>query len=159
MADEKKLVRAQEVYGTMCRSFDEQNWSYEKAEEDLVILTGFQSADIPIQIVLRVIPEGQLILLTSLLPFEVPEEKRLDLVMAVDEVNKRLGVGHFDYDIRSGEIGFRMPSAYVESEVGPELFVHMIRMANQIVDDFNDKFLMLAKGMMSIQEFFALFAS
>jgi hypothetical protein len=61
--------------------------------------------------------------------------------------------GSFDYDINDGEIRFRLTSSYRESILSKELFVYMIGVSIGTIDQYNDKFFMLSKGVMSIQQF------
>ena len=48
---------------------------------------------------------------------------------------------------------FRMTSSYRESTLCEELFKYMIMVASSTVDGYNDKLFMLAKGMITIQQF------
>ena len=61
--------------------------------------------------------------------------------------------GSFDYDLNDGEIRFRLVTSFRESTLSEELFMYMVLVTAKTVDDYNDKFLMVSKGMMSIQQF------
>ena len=37
MSDENKMIRAKEVYNTLCTAIDNRDWNYEKLEEKLVV--------------------------------------------------------------------------------------------------------------------------
>lgn len=152
MADEK-LERAQKVYGTMCSTLDSHGWHYKKDEEGLSIECGAQGDDLPMEITIKVDAERQLILLLSHLPFVISEDKRLDVAIAVSAVNDKLVDGSFDYSIADGHMFFRMTSSFIESEIGNELFTYMLMVSCHTIDEYNDKFLMLGKGMMSIEDF------
>ena len=152
MADEK-LERAQKVYGTMCSTLDSHEWHYKKDEEKLSIDCGAQGEDLPMEITIKVDAERQLILLLSHLPFVISEDKRLDVAIAVSAVNDKLVDGSFDYNIADGHMFFRMTSSFIESEIGNELFTYMLMVSCHTIDEYNDKFLMLGKGMISIEDF------
>lgn len=152
MADEK-LERAQKVYGTLCSTLDSHEWHYKKDEEKLSIDCGAQGEDLPMEITIKVDAERQLIMLLSHLPFVISEDKRLDVAIAVSAVNNKLVDGSFDYDIADGHMFFRMTSSFIESEIGNELFTYMLMVSCHTIDEYNDKFLMLGKGMMSIEDF------
>ena len=151
MADEK-LERAQKVYGTLCSTLDSHEWHYKKDEEKLSIDCGAQGEDLPMEITIKVDAERQLIMLLSHLPFVISEDKRLDVAIAVSAVNDRLVDGSFDYNIADGHMFFRMTSSFIESEIGNELFTYMLMVSCHTIDEYNDKFLMLGKGMMSIED-------
>ena len=89
----------------------------------------------------------------SRFPFDIPEDKRVDAAIAVCVANYYLVDGSFDYDITEGTITFRLTSSYRESSLGEDLFEYMIMCSAATVDAYNDKFFMLAKGMMTVQQF------
>ena len=152
MADEK-LERAQKVYETLCSTLDSHDWHYKKDEEALSIDCGAQGDDLPMEITIKVDAERQLLLLLSHLPFVISEDKRLEVAIAVSVVNDRLVDGSFDYCIADGHMFFRMTSSFIESEIGNELFMYMLLVSCHTIDEYNDKFLMLGKGMMSVEDF------
>ena len=149
------MLRAQRVYETLCTTLDSHDWKYKRNEENLSIDCGVQGDDIPIEITIKVDPDMQLIMLLSHLPFVVSEERRLDVAIATSIVNNSLVDGSFDYDITEGHMFFRMTSSFIESEIGNELFAYMLMCSCHTIDEYNDKFLMLDKGMISIEKFIA----
>lgn len=152
MADEK-LERAQKVYETLCATLDKHEWHYQKNEERLSIECGAQGEDLPMEITIRVDTERQLIMLLSHLPFIISEDKRLDVAIATSIANNGLVDGSFDFDITDGHMFFRMTSSFIESDIGSELFTYMLMVSCHTIDKYNDRFLMLGKGMMSIEDF------
>ncbi len=153
MANEKELKLAGEAFRTLCESMDELNWRYEKDEEKMVIHFRVTGEDIPMEFVVHCDAERQLIRLMSFLSFKIMEDKRIDLAIATSHANYLLADGSFDYNLGDGTIIFRMTSSFRESLVGVELFKYMIQVACLTVDKYNDKFLMLSKGMLSIADF------
>lgn len=153
MADAKKMAEAQVTFDTLCRTLDKHEWRYKKNVETLTIECGAQGDDLPIELSVEVDAERSLIYLLSHLPFVIPEDKRLEVAVAVSVVNNTLVDGSFDYDVASGHMFFRMSNSFIESIVGEETISYMIFCSCQTIDDYNDKFLMLAKGMMSLDKF------
>lgn len=153
MEDAKLLQQAQTVYETICKSFDNKDWKYERHDEDLTIVSGAQGEDLPMRMIIRVNPDAQVVSLYSPMPFNIAEEKRIDAAIAVCVANYGLINGSFDYDLNDGEIRFRLVTSFRESTLSEELFMYMVLVTAKTVDDYNDKFLMVSKGMMSIQQF------
>jgi len=89
----------------------------------------------------------------SKLPFNVEEDKRIDVALAICAVNYWLADGSFDYDLSDGSILFRLTSSYKESTLGEALFEYMVVVSAATVDNYNDKFFMMSKGMMTYQQF------
>lgn len=152
MADEK-MARAQTVYKTLCDALDDNEWHYKKDPEKLRIDCSAQGEDLPIELSVVVDAGRQLIILLSRLPFVIPEDKRLDVAIAVSVVNDEMVDGSFDYDVTNGQMYFRLTSSFIESEISKELVFYMVICSCQTIDNYNDKFLMLGKGLIGIDKF------
>ena len=154
MIDDKKLKNAQKVYDTLCTMLDDRKLKYEKHLEDLVVTFIMGGDDIPMQFVLNVDAERALIRLLSLIPVTFEGEKRIEGAVACCQANYRLADGSFDFDYNKGRVIFRMTSSYIDSLISPEVFEYMIGVACFTVDEYNDKLFMLAKGQLSLEDFF-----
>lgn len=154
MTDEKKLRNALGVYKTLCTMLDEKDFHYERHDEDLVITFGMRGDDFPMHFVLNIDAERALVRLLSLLPVEFEGDKRIEGAIATSQINYRLADGSFDFDYKKGSVLFRMTSSYADSIISPEVLEYMIACASFTVDQYNDKLIMLAKGMIAIDEFF-----
>lgn len=152
MADEKR-ARAQRVFRGLCDNLDARKWNYRKDEDRLRIECSAHGDDLPIDLSVRVDADRQLLMLLSTLPFNVPEDKRLDLAIAISHVNDRLVDGSFDYNISDGHILFRMTSSFIDSEIGSDLFTYLVGCSCQTIDAFNDKLMKLSLDLMSVEEF------
>lgn len=153
MEDEKVMKQAQSVYETMCRSLENRDWKFTRHDEDLTVSCTVRGDDIPMDMVFIVNPRAQVVSLYSVMPFKIEEDKRMEAALAVCAANYGLVNGTFDYDLSDGEIRFRVVSSYRESILGEEVFNYMLVIASGTVDEYNDKFLMLSKGMLSVQQF------
>ena len=155
MADEK-MMQAQAVFNTVCAALDKNDWNYDKDEEELTIRCGVNGDDLPMRITVNVDAKRSLLLVFSTLPFTVPEDKRLDVAIAVSVVNNNLVDGSFDYDLSDGSLFFRLTNSFIESTIGTELIQYMIACTCSTVDDYNEKFLMLGKGLIGLEKFIEL---
>ena len=153
MADYKNLEQAKSVFETLCRALDKQEWHYKKDEDKLSIECGAQGDDLPMELIFKIDADRMLAMLISHMPFVFHEEKRLDVAIAVTALNNRLVDGCFDYDIKSGHMFFRMTNSFIDSRLDEEVFAYMLFCACKTIDDYNDKFLMLDKGMVSLEQF------
>lgn len=153
MADEKMLAAAGQVYATLCQALDERDWRYDRVEKDLVVRFGVNGEDIPIQFVILVDAERQMVRCMSMLPFKMSESKRIEGAIAACAASYGMADGSFDYDVTDGTLFFRMTASFRESRVGTALFSYLIDCSCAMVDRYNDKFLALDKGMLSINDF------
>lgn len=151
--DERKLKNAQNVYKTLCDELDGKNVHYQKHPEDLVVTFTMQGDDLPMQIIVNVDAERELVRLASPIPATIGADKRLEGAIATSQVNYYLADGSFDYDYTTGRIFFRITSSYVDSLISKKVFEYLITATLFIVEEYNDKFLMLAKGLLPLDAF------
>lgn len=155
MDEQNKIERAQATFSALCRGLDENEWPYQKDEEKLRIHCSARGEDLPVEITVVVDSERMVVLLLSPLSFKVQEDKRVDVALAISAINNKLVDGCFDYDITEGRMHFRMTNSFIESELDEEVFKYMVGVSCKTVDDFNDKLLMLAKGLISVEQLLA----
>ena len=153
MTDEEKTVAAKTVYADLCDALDRRGWHYQKHEEDLVITFDLNGEDIPMSFVFGIDVGRQLVRVFSRLPFTVPEDKRVDLAIATCAASNDLLDGSFDFDITKGTIVFRLTTSFRESRIGDGLFNYLVDFSGYAVDKFNDTFLMIMKGLLSVNDF------
>jgi len=150
---DEKLTKAKKVFATLCAALDSIDWHYDKDEDDLTIESGARGDDLPMDVNFKINSERQISILFSKLPYKIEESQRLALALAVAKVNNAMVDGFFDYDITTGNIYFKLTSSFVDCEVSEELFLYMLRLSLAMIDEYNDKFLMLSKGVISITDF------
>ena len=153
MATELEMELARDVYELICDTLDNQDWKYNRLDEDLIITTGARGEDLPIDLLIAVNPDAQVVSVLSPMPYKIPEDKRVDAAVAVCTVNDRLINGCFDFDITTGDIQFRLVNSYRDSDLGEELINYMVLVSCSTIDTYNDKFLAVSKDLMSIEQF------
>jgi hypothetical protein len=152
MAELKNLEQAKLAFATLCRTLEKNDWRYKKDEEALSIECGAQGEDLPMEFSVRVDADRMLVMLLSHMPFKIAEDKRLDVAIAVSAINNALVDGCFDYDVATGNMFFRMTNSIIESSLGEEVFAYMLFCSCQTIDEYNDKLLMVAKGILPIEQ-------
>lgn len=115
--------------------------------------------DLPIPRTISVNAENEIISLYSVLPFEVPEDKRTAVAVAASAANVITVAGSFDFNCMNGMLLFRMTNTFRGSLIGKEIFSHLIFTACQTVDAYNDKFCKVIVENMSDEEIVALMRS
>ncbi len=151
MAD---VQQAKQVFATMVKMLDGRGWHYQKDEENLIIRSGVTGDDLPVEFIIVVDAEREVVRFLSKLPFSMPEDKRVDGAIAVCVANNGMVNGSFDYDIGDGDIVFRLTTTFKSGSILTEdVFEYIIMVSASTVDEYNDKFFMLAKGMITVQQF------
>ncbi len=153
MANEYEMQRARAVYASIVDALNEKEWKFDSFDDDLVIRSGVKGEDLPIEFLLFVKPDNQVIQFISVLPFKFPEDKRVEGAVATAVANYGLVDGSFDYDISDGELRYRLTASYRDSYPTADLVEYMIMCAASTVDDYNDRFFALTKGLITLEQF------
>ena len=157
MFENRKQDDAKTVYGTLCRTLDRLEFHYRKIDSKMSVEFDISGGDIPISFMVNVDEKRSLVMLISPMSYTVPEEKRIEMSIPVCVINNHLVDGSFDFDVQTGRLMFRMTNTFKGSRLGEEIFEYMILCACKTVDDYNDKFLMLAKGIITTEKFLSTF--
>lgn len=129
------------------------NFAQEEREEQFVIRFNMNGDDIPMRFFIYINPARQVITMHSPMPVTFPEDK-IDLgCKAICAINYRLADGDFQIDIRDGEVLYNMSNCYAGSLISTEVFDYMLGMSINIADEYNDKLLMLSKGLIDFDTF------
>ena len=153
MSDQMSIEKAKKVYRSICAAIESRDWFYDKKEEDLAVMFKVSGDDIPISIIMQVDAERQLVRLLSPLPFNVPDDRRVEGALATCAANYGLVDGNFDYNVTTGQIMFRITTAIRANTVGEGVFQHMIDCTLAVVEEYNDRLLALCNGEISIKDF------
>lgn len=153
MTDEMKIAQACRVYLTLCNAIERMDWNYTKKEEILAVEFSVTGEDLPMPFHLLVDAQRQLVRLSSIIPFSMCEEKRLEGAVATIAANYGMADGNFDYDLCDGTIIFRMTASFRESMISESMFHYMISCTCQTVDQYNDRFFALNKGLITLADF------
>lgn len=155
MAQNNKL--ATQHYQSIIKALKKQNFSFTEHQDDLAITATFTGDDLPINVIIRVIPDSSAVQLVSPMSFEIPEEKRVEIALAIAFVNNKLINGGFDYDLKESTLSYRSAVNYDDNSVlTDDFFLTMLFVAAQTIDDYNEKFMMLARSLMTIEQFLNL---
>lgn len=150
--EEQNLQQALVALDTVCAMFDDRDWRYDKDVENLEVRCKATGDDLPIDIRFKVDAKREVVMFLSSLNFNVPEEKRAELSVATNIINNAIVAGSFDYSYQDGTIAFRLVNSYCDSLISKEVYDYMLVVGCQTVDEYNDKLLMICKGVMSLED-------
>ncbi len=152
MAEQRELKQAQVAFATLCEMLNENGWKYDANPEKLAVSCGVRGDDLPIELVIDVNADRQLVTLMSKLPYAIPEDKRVDVAVAISAINYAMVDGSFDYDFLTGSIIFRMTTSFKGSLISKKVYEYMVFLSCKMVDDYNDKILMFSKDKLSLED-------
>lgn len=151
--DEKNVQQAKKVYGTLLSALEKRGWTCKKNEEELMLEVGIVGDDLPMDLRVHVNADRQLVTLYCTMPFKLSDDAIVTGALAICYINDHLPDGSFDLDISTGRICFRLTFTFRESLISEEAFYYMLDCSTYVVDEFNDKLLMIGKGMLSLEDF------
>ena len=149
-------AKALAVFDTVCRAIDAENLKYTKDKDKLTVFLSAKGEDLPINVLFKVDTDRKVLTVHSLLDTEVAEDKRVEFAIAVNVANYALVNGSFDLGVNEGKIIFRMAQPYLDIGVSQRIVQYMLYCLFSTVDEYNDRFLMLNKGMIDIAKFIEL---
>ena len=162
MADARQTEKAREVFNTLHGFLDHVDFTFTIVDDDpeddgkMVLRFTMNGDDLPMEFIFIVDADKELISVYSPMSFKVPDDKRMDMALAICVGSRGLPDGSFDYNIMKGTIAFRQTvSIRGDGEIGEALFYYLLKMGGDIVDRYNDRFFAIAKGMMSVEDFIA----
>ena len=94
---------ALQVYKAFQAHLDKNKFKYNAHDEDLVISLTVNGDDLPINTIIRVMEKRNVAQVLCICG-KAPEDKRIDLAVAVAVANYGMINGSFDYDISDGEL-------------------------------------------------------
>ncbi|MBR2175937.1 MAG: YbjN domain-containing protein [Clostridia bacterium] len=151
MADE---LLARRVYDRMVELLPDSGIkNFTKNEEKLNVRFTVNGDDIPMDFIMRVIPNSQLISLLSFMPFDFKSDRMMEGAIAVTAINDNILNGSFCLDMSDGTTYFNVYNSYIGTELSVELLRYLIGISVNTVDDYNDRLLALNKSIISIEDF------
>ncbi len=152
MSEDNKRIYADKVYNIICEAI-ENEFLYEKDESNRKITFGISGSELPTHFYIMVDESRQLIKLFSSLPFRFKPDKIIDACVAACFVSEKLTDGCFAVGINDGALIYKQTLSVFKSDVSHETVRNLINTAYNTVDIFNDKFLLLARGTITLEEF------
>ena len=146
-------MQAMRAYATIIAMMDNDNLKYARDDENLHIDLGFDTDDLEVKIKFVIDEERELVRVFSFLPFKFPEDKRVEGAVATCVANHGMVNGSFDYDFSDGELLFKLVNSYKGDSFSEEAARYMLGVSVSTVDNYNDRFFALAKGLMSLSDF------
>lgn len=152
MSYSKKQRQIDFVLKNITNVLEREKIEYLKDEKNLKIsfsVNKYLKADF----VFKINSEKMLVSLISKIPYIVKQDKIEDLAAAVCFINNFTANGCFDFDINTGEMLFRMTNNFLESLIGEEVYEYMIDCSINMLIEYSEQLILLARGSISLDEF------
>ncbi len=156
MADELEMKHAKAVYEVFCNALKEDDWSFEPMDDQLSLSLGVKGKNLNIDLGIIVNEKRQTVTVGYALPFEVIEDRRMEMAIAVCMANSKVACGLFDYDISDGTILFRLVHCFNDCPFTKDLARTLIGKACSSVDHYYDRLRALGTGVIDLERFLEL---
>lgn len=144
---------ARSTYNTLCHTLDNMKWTYDPDPENMIIRTSARGEDLSIKLRFVVSADRGVMYVKSPMPFDIAENARELIGKAVNIANYSMLNGCFEYDYSDGYLAFRMVVPFENCIISEEVCHYMVSLTCNMVDRFNDKFLAVMKGVMTLDAF------
>lgn len=155
MATEKEMKLAKNTFDTLCQWLRDDDWKFEADEEKLLVSFGAVGDDLSMNLAVKVNTDLMIVSVYNYLGFNIPENKRAEMAVAICATNELLHDGNFDLNLASGSMLFRMTCSFRESLLGKELMKYLVMTSCVTMDNFNDKFYDFVNDKISFKELVA----
>lgn len=156
--DPNRIENTQKNAAVLTAMLDHRKLKYtvkEQTDARTHIRIHFAGEDMPMTLHIILRTDKQIASVISVLPFAVDEARRNEAAVAVAAVNHGLIDGSFDLSLKTGEIRFRLTSCYIGSVLSEALFTYLMFVSAETIDRYNDRFLALNNGEMTLDQFLA----
>ncbi len=144
--------KSKQIFNSLCEVMKDIEFSYDKKEDEGVILSGVKGKDMPMPFMMRVSDEKQIVSFVSVIPVDVNEKMLKNIIIALNEINTYLLDGCFAYDTFQSRIIFRSALTYRDAVIGKEALKQMIMLSLAAVDGRNGELQKIVENEMSVQE-------
>ncbi len=154
--DPKRIENTQKNAEVLRSMLDHRNLKYsveEQTDARTHIRIHFAGEDMPMTLHIILRTDRQIASVLSVMPFLIAEEHRSDAAIAVAAANHGLIDGSFDLNLNTGEIRFRLTSCYIGSVLSEPLFSYLMFVSAETIDRYNDRFMKLNSGEMTLEQF------
>ena len=145
--------QAKKIYQQFKDHLTQHDFHFDAHDDELIISMTVHGEDLPQPTLIRVLADRDMVQVLSPIPSRIPEDKRIDGAIAVSIANYGMINGCFDYDMNDGEVRFRVAQSYRGIEFSDALVGYLLQVTFFTTDKYNDRFFMLGKGLMSIEQF------
>lgn len=147
------MSKAQQVYQSVLTHLQKTKFRFEPIESSMMIHVEVNTEDLPIHAFIRILEDKDVLQIICPQGSKVPEDKRIETAVAVAVANYGMINGGFDLDMSDGSLHFRLTHSYQAALPDDDQLHYLIGCALTTMNQYNDRFFMLSKGMMDLEKF------
>lgn len=147
------MASEEELYKMICNYYDNKGISYQHDDKNYLILVINKDREVPVNLFVSVEKNPLTLRICGQLPFRVPKESKDMMIMALQAINQRLSVGHFQMNINERKIEYRMNFPLVGIRFDEEWLENVINDAFFTITQRDEKILSLLRKEITFEDF------
>ena len=150
--------QAEKVFQQLCAAFDSYEFRYNtdrNSDGSLVACGGCRTGAFATTIIAVVRPQLWLVSFLAKVPCNVPENRRFEMAAAVAQANYNRHEGNFDYNLRTGDVSWRLTANYYGCETDTELYRMLLAKTATVLEDIGGPLAAVGEGRITLAEFCA----
>lgn len=134
------------IFDDLVEFFTGDDWSPEQIEDQPVLSMNFEGEHGSWTCLAFAYDDRERVVFTSLLPVEVPEEKRLAAAEFLTRANFGMEIGNFDMDFSDGAVQFRTSIDIEGGELTPKMIQNLAYLNVTVSDQYLPGLVMVVEG-------------
>jgi hypothetical protein len=144
MAD--KFKSSGPIFDELAEFFTGDDWSPEQIEDQPVLRMNFEGENGSWTCLAFAYDDHERAVFTSVLPVEIPEEKRLEAAEYLTRANFGMEIGNFDMDFTDGSVQFRTSIDVEGGELTPKMIQNLAYLNVTVSDQYLPGLVMVVEG-------------
>jgi hypothetical protein len=144
MAD--KFKSSGPVFDNLAEFFEGDEWNPEQVDDQAILRMDFEGDNGKWTCLAFAYDENERAVFTSLLPVEVPEEKRLAVAEYLIRANFGMEIGSFDMDFSDGAVQFRTSIDIEGGDLTPKMIQNLAYVNVTVTDQYLPGLVMVVEG-------------
>lgn len=123
-----------DMYHQLLKALDAMDWKYSCDESRLEVRYRVSNENITMDIIVAVRPDTKLLCFLSILPFNIPEDKQVDAILAACHASRGLLSGHFYFNVENRKLVFICASLFPDGQIEPQWFTRQMEYVHAALD-------------------------
>jgi hypothetical protein len=148
----KEVDHKNSDYQTIINFFNREYWQFEESSDEPSLLLAFRGENGEWNCYARLIEEDKQFLFHSILPIQVPENKRTDVAEFIARANFGMAIGNFELDFSDGEINYKTSIDFEGSQLNFDLIRSLVYTNVMMMDEYLPGIMWVIQGEMEAEE-------
>ncbi len=147
------MSTAKETLDTVVKHLDSNSFKYDLDNEEMMIHLIWMGEDLPQPTLIHVDEIRDVVHIVSPIPGTFSEDDMVNAAIAVAAANNGMVNGNFQINMEDGTITFHITQYFKGGDFTDDDIHYLLSMAFSVTDLYNEKFFMLGRKMITLEEF------